>query len=191
MDDKLKKGMDWFFNQKFHVKLVIIVAVLSIFILLSFKILGLIFPDDTPLTGVDIEKYKASCSVINLNTLKSDLNKYNGRHVNFTGEIVQILEKDGKTTIVMSVTQINNEWSNTDLIYVTYKSSTKFRRGDIITIYGGVSGTFNYMSVTLGRLVLPKIIARNIELTPITILIPVPFIKPVTNTSINNTNNPP
>ncbi|WP_048189858.1 hypothetical protein [Methanobacterium sp. SMA-27] len=189
MKDKLEKGKDWFFNQKLLVKLAIIVGGAIILILIILTMLGLVFPDDTPLTGADLEKYKVSCTVISLQALNSNVNKYEGQHVNFTGQIVQINQKDGQTNIVMSVTQVNGGWSNTDLIYVTYKSQTNLKRGDIITVYGAVSGTYNYISVTLGRLVLPKIIARDIELTPLTSLVAVPFTTSGTNISSNGTDN--
>jgi hypothetical protein len=189
MKDKLEKSRDWFLNQKPLIKLAIIAVGVIILILIILTIIGLVFPDDTPLTGADLEKYKASCTVISLQTLNSNINKYKGQHVNFTGQIVQINQKDGQTNIVMSVTQVNGGWSNTDLIYVTYKSQTNLKRGDIITVYGAVSGTYNYMSVTLGHLVLPKIIARDIELTPLSTLVAVPFTTPATNISSNGTDN--
>ena len=60
MKDKLEKGRDWFFNQKLLVKLAIIAGGAIILILIIFTILGLVYADDTPLTGAELEKYKAS-----------------------------------------------------------------------------------------------------------------------------------
>ena len=60
------------------------------------------------------------------------------------------------TDIVLSVTQVNGGWSPTDLIYVTYNAKTTFNIGDIVNVYGDVSGSYNYISVSLGELKIPK-----------------------------------
>ena len=78
----------------------------------------------------------------------------------------------------------------TDLIFVTYNAQTTFKKGDIVTVYGDVSGTYNYISASLGNLTLVKITARYIELTPNTAptLVPVPFTSPETNNTNTTTN---
>jgi hypothetical protein len=189
MLENFKKARIWFLNQNNTVKLGIIVAI-GIIILLLFLVFSIVFPSDSPLTGDALEKYKASCSVISFQELNSNVNKYNGQHLKFTGQIVQINENNGRTEILLSVTQSNGDWSTSDLIFVTYRAQTPFKKGDVITVYGDVSGTYNYISVSLGKLILPKITARYMELTPNTIptVVPVPFTSPTTNNTNNTIN---
>ncbi len=111
--------------------------------------LSLVLPNDAPLTGDALTKYKASCTVISFQDLNSNLNNYTGQHFKFTGQIVQINQNNGATNIVLAVTPVNGGWSPTDLIYVSYNTKTTFKVGDIINVYGDVSGTYNYISATL------------------------------------------
>ncbi len=181
MWDKLESAREWFSNQTNPVKMAIIICCIAvIIILIIFLILSIVFPSNTPLTGDALDKYKASCNVISFQELNSNVNKYNGQHLKFTGQIVQINANNGRTEIVLSVTQVNGGWSTSDLIFVTYNAQTTFKNGDIVTVYGDVSGTYNYISVSIGDLILLKITARYIELTPNTTptVVPVPFTSP-------------
>jgi hypothetical protein len=190
MLDKLEMARDWFLNQSNPVKLGIVISISVLIILIIFMLLSFILPNDTPLTGDALVKYEASCNVISFQDLNSNLNKYNGQHFKFTGQIVQINENYGLTDIVLAVTQVNGGWSPSDLIFVTYNAKTTFNVGDVINVYGEVSGSYNYISASLGELNIPKITARYIELEPITgsTIVPVPFTGIPTNNSNNTTN---
>jgi len=190
MNDKFERGREWFLNQSNLVKAGIAVGTGIIIILIIFFLLGLVFPSDSPLTGDALEKYKASCNVISFQELNNNLNKYNDQHIKITGQVVQINEINSQTNILLAVTQVDGGWSSSDLIYVTYRANTQFKKGDVVTVYGDVSGTYNYISASLGKLTLVKITARDIELTPIVspVVVPVPFTSPATNVSNNTTN---
>ena len=187
---KLETAHDWFSNQSNPVKLGIIIFMSVLIILIIFLILSLILPNDTPLTGDALVKYEASCNVISFDDLNSNLNKYNGQNFKFTGQIVQLNENNGLTDIVLAVTQVNGGWSSSDLIFVTYQAKTTFNVGDVINVYGEVSGSYNYISTSAGEVNIPKITARYIELKPITgsTVVPVPFTGIPTNSSNNTTN---
>lgn len=190
MWDKVEIAREWFRGQSNPVKLGIIIFVVVLIILLIFSILSLVFSDNVPLTGAALTQYEASCNVISFQELNSNLNNYNGQHFKFTGQIVQINENNGVTNIVLAVTQVNGGWSPTDLIYVTYNTKTTFNIGDVIIVYGDVSGSYNYISVSLGELKIPQITARYIELAPTTgsTIVPIPFTGVPTNSSNNTTN---
>ena len=115
--------------------------------------------------------------MISFQELNSNPNKYNGQHINITGQIVQINEVNGQTNLILAVTPLSTGWSSSDLIYVTYKAQIQYKIGDIVTVYGTVSGTYNYISVSQGMQTLIKITARDIELTPLSspVVVPVPF----------------
>ncbi len=190
MNDQFERGLEWFLNQSKPVQAGIAVGIGIIIILIIFFLLGLVFPSDSPLTGDALAQYKASCSVISFQDLNSNPNKYNGQHINITGQIVQISEVNGQTNLVLAVTPLSTGWSSSDLVYVTYKNQTQFKVGNVVTVYGAVSGTYNYISLSQGMLTLVKITARDIELTPITspVLVPVPFTSSSNNGSNNTTN---
>ncbi len=190
MKDKFERGREWFLNQSNPVKAGIVIGTGILFILIIFFLLGLVFPADSPLTGDALEKYKASCTVISFQELNNNMNKYNGQHIKFTGQVVQINENNGRTEMLLAVTQLAGVWSSSDLIFVTYRAQTQFKKGDIVTVYGDVSGTYNYFSTSIGKLILVKITARYIELTPIIApaVVSIPFTNPATNVSNNTTN---
>jgi hypothetical protein len=190
MWEKFEWTREWFLNQSNPVKIGIALGACILIILIIFFTLNLVFPSDAPLTGDALEKYKASCNVISFQELISNVNKYNGQHFKFTGQIDQINVNNGRTEILLAVTQANGVWSSSDLIFVTYNAQTTFKKGDIVTVYGDVSGTYNYVSASLGNLTLVKITARYIELTPNTAptLVPVPFTSPETNNTNTTTN---
>jgi hypothetical protein len=190
MWDKLEMARDWFRGQSNPVKLGIVIFIGVIIILLIFLILSLVFPNDGPLTGDALTEYESSCNVISFQELNSNLNNYNGQHFKFTGQTVQINENNGVTDIVLAVTQVNGGWSPTDLIYITYNAKTAFNIGDVIIVYGDVSGSYNYISVSLGELKIPQITARYIELEPTTgsAIVPIPFTSIPTKGSNNTTN---
>lgn len=189
MRDKLDNIWQQFLQLSNPVKAGIIIGGGVLIILIILFALGAFSPNDTPLTGAALDNYKASCVAVNFQDLNSNMSKYKGQHLKFTGQIVQINNNNGRTELVISVTPVSGGWSNTNLIYVTYHSQTQFKQGDIVTVYGEISGTYNYFSATIGQLILVKIAARYIELTPIAAptVVNVPFTQQ-TNTSNNTTN---
>jgi len=190
MQDKLERGREWFLNQSTPVKAGIAVGIGIIIILIIFFFITMVFPSDSPLTGDALAQYKASCTVISFQELNSNPNKYKGQHINITGQIVQINESNGQTNIVLAVTPTATGWSSSDLIYVTYNAQTQFKIGNVVTVYGAVSGTYNYISSSQGMQTLLKVIARDIELTPLTSsgIVPLPFTSSLNNNSNNITN---
>jgi hypothetical protein len=186
MKDKLNDAFNWFLGQDTKNKVLIIIAAALILIIIVFLVLSLVFAN-SPLTGNALEQYKASCISISYQELSVNVNKYNGQHVKFTGKVVSSNPSNGNTQILMSVTPVNGGWSTTDLIFVTYNAKTQFKAGDVVTVYGDVAGTYNYISVSNGQLIIPKLIARNIELTPI--LSPAVVGVPFSSSSSNGSNN--
>lgn len=190
MNDQFERARKWFLNQSTPVQAGVVLGIGIIIILIILFFIGIVFPSDSPLTGDALAQYKASCSVISFQELNSNPNKYNGQHINITGQIVQINEVNGQTNLILAVTPLSTGWSSSDLIYVTYKAQIQYKIGDIVTVYGTVSGTYNYISVSQGMQTLIKITARDIELTPLSspVVVPVPFTSSSNNGSNNTTN---
>lgn len=192
MNDRLQNFLDWFSDQSREKKIRIIVAAVIAIILIVFLLFSLVFAD-SPLSGDALTQYKASCISVDYHDLSTNVSNYNGKHVKFTGQVVSINPVNGKTQMVLSVTSVNGGWSTSDLIYVTYNAQTQFKAGDIVTVYGEVSGTYNYVSINNGQLIIPKITARYIEATPIESpsVVGVPFTSPSTNNSNSSNSNTP
>lgn len=166
MKDRLQDFVNWFFDQSLRNKVGIIIAAAVAVILIGLMVFNLVYAD-APLTGNALTQYEASCISVGYQELSINIGKYNGQHVKFTGKVISIINNNGKTQIVLSVTPVNGGWSTSDLIFVNYNAQTQFKVGDIVTVYGDVAGTYNYVSISNGQLTIPKITARYIELTPV------------------------
>lgn len=190
MNDRLHDFVNWFFDQSLRNKIGITIAAVVVIILIALLIFNLVYAD-APLTGNDLAKYEDSCVSVGYQDLSTNIGKYNGHHVKFTGQIVSINSANGKTQIVLSVTPVNGGWSTSDLLFVTYNTQTQFKVGDIVTVYGDVSGTYNYVSISNGQIIIPKITARHIEATPIAApsIVGVPFTSPSNNQTNGSSQN--
>lgn len=182
MIDRLQDFINWFFDQSLRNKIGIIIAAVVAIILIALLVFNVVYAD-APLSGNALTQYEASCISVGYQELSTNIGKYKGQHVKFSGQIVSINPNNGKTQIVMSVTPVNGGWSTSDLIFITYNAQTQFKAGDIVTVYGDVVGTYNYVSISNGQLIIPKITARYIEATPIAAptVVSVPFTSPSNN----------
>ncbi len=189
MRDRLQDFINWFFDQSLRNKIGIIIATAVAIILIALLVFNLVYAD-APLTGNALTQYEASCISVGYQELSTNIGKYSGQHVKFSGKVVSINSNNGKTQIVLSVTPVNGGWSTSDLIFVNYNAKTQFKARDIVTVYGDVAGTYNYVSISNGQLIIPKITARYIELTPIAVqnVVGVPFTSPSNNQT--NSSNP-
>ena len=189
MKDRLQDFLSWFSDQSFANKIGIIIGIAIVLIFIVFLLFNLVFAD-SPLSGDALVQYKASCNSVGYLELSSNINKYNGQHLKFTGQVVSINPNNGKTQIVLSVAPDNGGWSTTDLIFVTYNTQTTFKAGDIVTVYGDVAGTYTYVSISNGQLVIPKITARYIEATTVASpsVVGVSFTSPTSNSSNSSSN---
>ena len=191
MKDRLQDFVNWFLDQSLRNKIGIILAAAIAILLIGFLVFNIVYAD-APLTGNDLTQYEASCISVGYQDLSTNIGKYNGQHVKFSGKIISITTNNGKTQLVISVTPVNGGWSTSDLIFVNYNAQTQFNIGDVVTVYGDVAGTYNYVSIYNGQLKIPKITARYIELAPVTSssVVGVSFTSPSNNQSnSSNTNN--
>lgn len=189
MKDRLQDFVNWFLDQSLRNKIGIIIATIVAIILIGLLVFNIVYAD-APLTGDALTQYEASCISVGYQELSTNIGKYNGQHVKFSGKVISSNTNNSKTQLVISVTQDNGWWSTSNLIFVNYNAQTHFRVGDIVTVYGDVAGTYNYVSISNGQLKIPKITARYIELTPVATssVVSVPFMSPSNNQT--NSSNP-
>lgn len=192
MKDRLQDFVNWFLDQSLRNKVGIIIAAAVAIILIGLLVFNVVYAD-APLSGNALTQYEASCISVGYQELSTNIGKYNGQHVKFSGKVISINTSNGKTQLVISVTPVNGGWSTSDLIFVNYNTQTQFKVGDIVTVYGEVAGTYNYVSIYNGQLKIPKITARYIELTPVAAssVVGVAFTNPSNNqTNSSNTDTP-
>lgn len=172
-DDEVSKG--WWAKQSSGTKGVLgVVGVCCIGIILFVIIGGILSPDastsgntttntvttssSTPATQVESESdYKASCKVISFKELEKNPDGHAGERVKYTGEVVQIMENYGVSSIRMDVAS-----NFGDTIYVSYPGTTSAVEGSTITVYGVIDGSYTYTSQAGWDISLPKVNARYI-----------------------------
>ncbi|MDO5835805.1 MAG: hypothetical protein Q4P17_04790 [Methanobacterium sp.] len=112
----------------------------------------------TPAVAAESESdYKASCKSISFKELEKNPDGHSGERVKYTGEVVQIMENYGVSSIRMDV------GSNFgDTIYVSYPGTTSAVEGSTITVYGVVDGSYTYTSQAGWEISLPKVTAKYI-----------------------------
>lgn len=95
--------------------------------------------------------------------LSKNANKFKGMKVKYTGKVEQIQENDntGKL-LVLDVTDLGfGFWK--DAIWVSYDKGTNIIQGDIINVYGILSGVYTYTSEANYNISIPSIDGAVIE----------------------------
>jgi hypothetical protein len=107
-------------------------------------------------------RFIANASTISYKQLKKDPDRYEGRRVKYTGQILQIQEDgDFGGFMLLSVThEFDDFW--TDNIWVNYSRSIRSAEDDVLTIYGVVKGAKSYDTQIGGETYVPEVDARYI-----------------------------
>ena len=115
----------------------------------------------------NIENYKAGCEEYNYKEIARNPEKYNGKRIKFTGEVIQVQEGLlNSVTLRVNVTKNKYDFYE-DTIYCTYtysKNESKILEDDIITLYGECKGDTTYTSVLGQSITIPKVEIRYVEL---------------------------
>ncbi|WP_226644449.1 hypothetical protein [Mesobacillus subterraneus] len=106
---------------------------------------------------------KANAQTIPYAQLKKNPDRHAGEYVKYTGEIVQIMEGDNITNIRLAVTKDSYGYDINDIIFVEYTGYTEYVDGDIITVYGEISGSYSYTSQAGWEITLPGMFADSFE----------------------------
>ena len=107
--------------------------------------------------------FKASARTIAYNQLNKDADRYEGDHVVYRGQILQIQE-DGDAGGIMLVSVTDEGYGIwDDNIWVDYDSSVPYAEEDVIRVYGTVTGSKSYETQVGGETYVPQIHARFVE----------------------------
>lgn len=118
-------------------------------------------------TSLTAKQYKQKCKNISYKKLARTPDKYEGKKVKFTGEIVQVMEDEDTSSAVyrINVTKGNyGFWDDT--VYVEYwgSSEKRFLEDDIVTFYGESVGLYTYETVLGASVTIPCVNAKYITL---------------------------
>jgi len=115
---------------------------------------------------LEIKEYKNSCKKYSFNTIARNPDKYDGKKMKFTGEVIQVLEVGDTVTIRLNVTKNEYGWYE-DTIYCVYNytsGESKILEDDIITIWGECKGDYSYTSIFGATITLPKVDVKYVTI---------------------------
>jgi Glucodextranase, domain B len=107
------------------------------------------------------QAFIAQAATISYAQLLAHPSRYKGKKVVYRGKIFQVQEDTGSTVILLSVTdQGYGFWD--DHIWVDYDGTIKGAEGDMMTVYGTLTGTQDYDTQIGGNTTVPSIRAKYI-----------------------------
>ncbi|MGE7604381.1 hypothetical protein ACQKL5_18185 [Peribacillus sp. NPDC097675] len=106
---------------------------------------------------------KANAKPIEYNRLKKNPDKMIGEYTKYTGKVVQIQEEEDFTAIRLAVTKTSYGYDPNDIIMVMYAGTTDYIEDDVITVYGTISGKYNYTSQAGWEISIPSMLAEEFE----------------------------
>jgi uncharacterized membrane protein YcgQ (UPF0703/DUF1980 family) len=114
-----------------------------------------------------MEQFKATCEKISSDELLRDTEKYVGKRVVLTGEVIQVLEKDNNVTMRVNITEKGTSqftyWEDTIIVEYTRPSNeSRILEEDIIQFWGTVKGRITYKAIFGQEVTLPEIAAKYI-----------------------------
>lgn len=114
----------------------------------------------------DKEDYIASAKTYDYKDLERDPDKHKGEIAVFQGKVIQVSESILDNVVYrVNINNTEDKWSDT--IYVTYKrpeGEARILEDDMVTIYGDLEGIETYTSVLGGKISIPSIKAKYINI---------------------------
>lgn len=112
--------------------------------------------------AADEAQFKASTQSISYAQLIKDSSPYVGNHVVFHGQVLQIQQSGSDGNLLLSVTDDGSGFW-TDNVWVDYHQAIQAVQGDLITVYGTVSGTKSYDTQIGGTTYVPQMNAKYVD----------------------------
>jgi hypothetical protein len=110
-----------------------------------------------------IANFKASAVTIPYKQLEKNADRFEGKHVKYTGQIFQIQEDEyGGGIMLISVTNDGYGYWD-DNVWVDYDGNVKGAEDDVVTVYGTITGSKSYETQIGGETYVPQMRARYIE----------------------------
>lgn len=114
---------------------------------------------------VAMEQYKASCKLVDYDTLARTTEVYVGQRIVLDGKVTQV--KEGSSGYInIDITKVSTGiWKDT--VWVNYKRPADTNRildGDVVRVWGSVKGRKTYTSALSQSITLPEIDAKYVDL---------------------------
>jgi hypothetical protein len=106
--------------------------------------------------------FRAAATTIPYNQLEKNAGPYKGDKVVYRGQIFQIQEDDFGGWMLLSVTDEGYGFWD-DNIWVDYTDHIRGAEGDVVTVYGTITGTKSYETQIGGETYVPKMRAEYID----------------------------
>lgn len=101
------------------------------------------------------QDFRSAAETIPYSQLIKDPESFRGRKVRYYGQIFQIQQADGAGVMLLSVTDLGYDlWD--DNIWVNYEGNIKGADGDMITVYGTMTGAESYETQIGGETYVPR-----------------------------------
>lgn len=116
-------------------------------------------------TSTTPTQYKKQCKKISYKKLSRNPDKYDGKKVTFTGQIIQVMESDYGNAYRINVSKTSyGSWDDT--VYVEFDPSTSKRllEDDIVKFYGTYEGIYTYETIFGGEVSIPSVDAKYMKL---------------------------
>ncbi|MEN3009069.1 hypothetical protein [Pseudothermotoga sp.] len=113
------------------------------------------------------EQFKATCEEISYDELARDTERYVGKRVTLTGEVIQVLEKGNNVIMRVNVTKkdafLFSYWTDTILVeYTRPPNESRILEEDIVQLWGTVKGRITYKAIFGQEVTLPAVDAKYI-----------------------------
>lgn len=116
---------------------------------------------ETTTTTESAAAYMEKCKQIDYDVLARDPDAHAGELLRFTGQVYQILTKDGITMMLLHVSHRSGGYWD-DAIFVKTEGAVEARQDDIVWVWGECIGTYTYTSVENTRVSLPGLEAEYV-----------------------------
>ncbi|MGC9968434.1 MAG: hypothetical protein ABSC29_01725 [Minisyncoccia bacterium] len=115
-------------------------------------------------SGCSDPNLQQQAQTIDYKQLEKDPGSFNGTIAEFTGQILQIQQSDSQGIIRLAVDKLfGDAWNPGDVVYVSYQGSTNAVQGDIVNVYGPLTGSQTYTSQANFHITVPSMTGCVIE----------------------------
>lgn len=112
-----------------------------------------------------IADYKKACSDPSFEDVARNPDDWEGKQVEFTGEVIQVMEDAGTYTLRVNVTQTSWGWDDTIMvIYSSPDGASRILEDDVVTFYGLMGGMYSYESVMGATITVPLLFASYADM---------------------------
>jgi hypothetical protein len=107
-------------------------------------------------SGCSNPNLEQQAQTVDYKQLEKDPNSFNGTDAEFTGQVIQIEQNNDQGIIRLAVDQIYGIWNQSDVVYVSYQGNTNAVNGDIVNVYGILTGSQTYTSEANFQITVPS-----------------------------------